>query len=149
MDMLPQGHPAETIHEALPVSDWSLWGLPFLVQPAKQVKPRFPFCLLKKCWGKKYSSTFFVSGLQAVLQALDSGHSVTALVKEYFSPVHPPCTISYLPHHSGAQSRQAGPYHQPFSHCDRMRRFQVLPSFPPFSLFPSVKILFEISVRSS
>ena len=60
---------------------------------------------------KKYSSTFFVSGLQAVLQALDSGHSVTALVKEYFSPVHPPCTISYLPHHSGAQSRQAGPYH--------------------------------------
>ena len=31
---------------------------------------------------------FFVSGLQAVLQALDSGHSVTALVKEYFSPLH-------------------------------------------------------------
>ena len=34
------------------------------MQPAKQVKPRFPFCLLKKCWGEKYSSTFFVSGLQ-------------------------------------------------------------------------------------
>ena len=40
--------------------------------------------------------------------------------------------LSYLSHHSGAQSRQAGPYHQPFSHCDRMRRFQVLPSFSPF-----------------
>ena len=86
--MLPQEQITETIHEVPPVSDWSLWGLRFLVQPAKQVKPGFPFCLLKKCWKKKYSSTFFVSGLQAVLQALDSGHSVTALVKEYFSPLH-------------------------------------------------------------
>ena len=80
--MLPQEQITETIHEVPPVSDWSLWGLRFLVQPAKQVKPRYQLCLLK---------TFFVSGLQAVLQALDSGHSVTALVKEFFPP---PCFSS-------------------------------------------------------
>ena len=85
--MLPQEETTETIHEAPPVSDWSLWGLRFLVQPAKQVKPGFPFCLLKKCWEKKVFVEFFVSGLQAVLQALDSGHSVTALVKEFFPPL--------------------------------------------------------------
>ena len=79
MNMFPQEQTTENIHETPPVSDWSLWGSRFLVQPAKQVKPRYQLCLLK---------TFFVSGLQAVLQALDSGHSVTALVKEYFSPLH-------------------------------------------------------------
>ena len=70
MNMLPQEQITETIHEAPPVSDWSLWGLRFSVQPAKQVKPRFPFCLLKKCWGKSIRRHFLFQAFKQFYKLL-------------------------------------------------------------------------------